>query len=212
MAETVAGLIAAVKSEASFDVSDAAALAWLNRRHKAMVVEAKALRYTATLTTVAGQRDYALPGDLVEIEEVTVGGMPYGRGSHADLTRGAQGYLILSGPGGVVTSEETASGAPEVALFPTPTTGGDTILVRALWAPADLSTSDDATLLVPARFVDGLLAGAIATGLKRQEYRPDLAAAFEQDYQSAVEQWRRQVARRYRGSGPTLIRVIGVNA
>jgi hypothetical protein len=55
------------------------------------------------------------------------------------------------------------------------------------------------------------VSGAIATGLQRQEYRPDLAQAFEQDYENACEEWRRQVRRRYRGAGPTAIRIQGVN-
>lgn len=212
MAETVAGLVDTVRSEASFDIAPDKALAWLNRRHKAMVTEARALRFTASLTTVAGQRDYVLPGDLVEIEEVSVAGVVYGRGWHTDLAAGAQGYLVLSGTGGIVTSEETSTGAPEIALFPTPTQGGQPILVRAIWAPSDLSTQDDSTLRVPGRFIDGLISGAIATGLKRQEFRPDLAQAFEDEFASAVEQWRRQVARRYRGTGPAVIRVAGINA
>jgi hypothetical protein len=44
------------------------------------------------------------------------------------------------------------------------------------------------------------------------ENRPDLAQAHEQDYEAACEEFRRQIARRYRGSGPTPIRIQGVNA
>ena len=212
MAETVAGLISSVKSEASFDVSDATALSWLNRRHKAMVSRARALRYTASLTSVANQRDYALPANVVEIDEVSVNGLPYGMGIHRDLAMGAQGYLILGGVGGLVVSEESSSGAPEIAIYPTPTEAGLSIQVRAIWYPADLSTSDNSTLIVPDAYIDALIAGAVATGLKRVENRPDLAQPMEQEFNDACEEWRRQVSRRYRGAGPYQIRVIGVNA
>ena len=54
MPDTVQDLVAAVKSEASFDVSDSVALAWLNRRHRAMVARSRCLRYSVSLgNTVA---------------------------------------------------------------------------------------------------------------------------------------------------------------
>ena len=210
---TVQDLIDQVKTEAQFDVTDPAALAWLDRRHKKMVVRARAYRKTVTIAggTVASQRDYPLPSDLVEVLEVTVGGLPYGRATHADLSYGAQGWVVLSGIGGVISSEEDASGGSEIALYPTPTTSTDPILVRGIFRPSDLVVGSDSTIVVPDEFLDSLVSGAIATGLQRQEYRPDLAQSFEQDYESACEEWRRQVRRRYRGAGPTQIRIQGVN-
>jgi hypothetical protein len=212
MAETVQGLIDSVKNEGSFDVTDAQALAWLNRRHERMIIRARAYRKTTTLTTVASQRDYTLPADMVEVLEVAVDGTPYGRAHHTDLLYGSQGWVQLSGIGGVVASEESTTGGPEIALYPTPTQGGLSVTVRGTFRPADLSTSDNSTLVVPSEYIDALISGAIATGLKRVENRPDLAQAHEQDYEAACEEFRRQIARRYRGSGPTPIRIQGVNA
>lgn len=211
MAETVATLVTAVKSEASFDVTDAVAQAWLNRRYKQMVVRARALRYTTTIVTVASQRDYALPSGLVEIDEVSVNGLIYGQGAHRDLANGALGYLILGGVGGLVTSEESLTGDPEIALYPTPTQAGLTIAVRGIWEPSDL-TSGGTVSPVPVEFTDSLIAGAVATGLRRTLHRPDLAQPHEQEFSEGCEEWRRQVARRYRGSGPVQIRVVGINA
>jgi hypothetical protein len=210
---TVQGLIDQVKSEAQFDVTDAQALTWLDRRHKKMVVRARAYRKTATIAggTVASQRDYALPSDLVEVLEVNVGGIPYGHSTHTDLSYGAQGWVVLSGIGGVVASEEDASGGPEIALYPTPTTSAQPILVRGIFRPSSLAVGNDSTIVVPDEFLDSLVSGAIATGLERQEYRPDLAQSFEQDYSDACEEWRRQVRRRYRGAGPSTIRIVGTN-
>lgn len=208
---TVQGLIDSVKSEAQFDVSDSAALTWLDRRHKSMVVRARALRKTASLTTVASQRDYALPADVVEIMEVTVAGLPYGRATHTDLSYGAQGWVELTGIGGVVASEEDATGGPEIALYPTPTQSSLAILVRAVCRPSTLTVGVDSGIIVPDEFLDALISGAIATGLKRQEYRPDLAQSFEQEFSDASEEYRRRIARRYRGGGPAQIRIQGVN-
>lgn len=209
---TVQGLIDQVVTEAQFDVTSDAALAWLDRRHKKMVVRARAYRKSVSVgPTVSGTSDYALPTDLVEVLEVSVGGLPYGRGTHTDLAYGAQGWLVLDGIGGIVSSEETASGGAEIALYPTPTTNGTAITVRGVFRPASLTVGVDTTILVPDEFLDSLVSGAIATGLARQEYRPDLAQSFEQDYESACEEWRRQLRRRYRGAGPTPIRIRGVN-
>ena len=209
---TVQGLIDQVKSEAQFDVTDAAALAWLDRRHKKMTVRARAYRKSVSIgPTVANTRDYALPSDLVEVLEVSVDGMPYGRATHTDLSYGAQGWLLLDGIGGVIASEETASGDAEVALYPTPTQAGLTVTVRGIFRPADLVVGQDSGIEVPDEYLDSLVSGAIATGLARQEYRPDLAQSFEQDFENACEEWRRQLRRRYRGSGPTPIRIQGVN-
>jgi hypothetical protein len=209
---TVQGLVDQVKTEAQFDVTDTAALAWLDRRHKKMVVRARALRKTVSIgPSVASQRDYALPSDLVEVLEVSVDGLPYGRATHTDLSYGAQGWLMLDGIGGVVASEETASGDAEIALYPTPTQAGLTVTVRGVFRPSDLLVGTDSTIKVPDEFLDSLVSGAIATGLQRQEYRPDLAQSFEQDFSDACEEWRRQVRRRYRGAGPTTIRIQGVN-
>lgn len=44
------------------------------------------------------------------------------------------------------------------------------------------------------------------------ESRADLAQTFEQTFSDACEELRRQVERKYRGSGPQQIRVQGFNA
>lgn len=213
MPDTVQDLLAAVKSEASFDVTDPVALGWLNRRHRVMVQRSRCYRYTVQLgPTVAGQRDYPLPTGLVESYEVDVNGLVYGKAKHTDLANGAAGYIVLSGEGGIFGAEESATGDLEVALYPTPTTTGDTISMRAAWLPPDLSTSDTTTLKVPQSFTDALIAGAVATGLRRMEHRPDLAQPHEQEFADACEELRRLVRRQYRGSGPAVIRVVGLNA
>ena len=207
-------LVDDVLSEGGFDTDSTAVLRWLTRRHFKMVVRSRCYRKTVDIgPTVAAQQDYSISTDVVEIYQVTVGGIPYGKGRHVELAQGARGFLLLDDPsGGLLAAEEATDGSPQIALYPIPGTSGVSVLMRAAWRPPDLSTSDDTTLKIPADFYDALVAGAIATGMRRIEQRADLAAPFESEYSDACEELRRQVNRQYRGTGPAQIRVQGINA
>lgn len=209
----VADLVTDVIDDGNFDVDSTRALRWLNGRHRAMVIKARALRKSVEIgPTVAGTQAYALPAGVVQIAQVVLDGKPIGQITAEDLAAGAAGWLTLSGSGVALAPAEDASGGKEVAIYPTPDTSGLTIVLRGVWRPDALSTSSDASLVVPAEFHDGLVAGAIATGLLRTEQRPDLAANHEGVYQAHSEEYRLQVARLYRGAGPAFIRVAGINA
>lgn len=212
MADTVAQLVSDVQTEGGFDVDGPTALRWLSRRHRVMVAESRCYRKTVSTTTVSGQRDYTLDPDVVEIEELSVAGIPFGNARHVDLAQGARGYVLLSGDGGVVSPEESVSGAAEFALYPTPISSGDTILLRGAFLPPDLVSGDESTLKVPQDFTDALVSGAIASGLMRIDNRPDLASSHEEIFSAAVDRLRRRVARRYRGTGGAQIRIVGVSA
>lgn len=212
----VQDLVDYVLNEGIFDATSAQALRWLTWRHRKMVVRSRCYRKTASAgTTAIGTRDYALPAGIVEIFEVQVAGVTYGKGRHEDISAQSQSLLWLWGTGGVVSPEESATGGLELALIPTPTTAGDAITVRgAFLPPADLLTADDTTLLIPADFDEALGAGGIAMGMSGGpgDYRADLAQGFESKFDTACEELRRQVDRRYRTNGPATIRIAGVNA
>jgi hypothetical protein len=77
--------------------------------------------------------------------------------------------------------------------------------------------ADTVSQLVSAQLdsdlIPALVDGAVAEGLNAgMESRPDLAAAHEQAFAEAVELLRRRTANRFHGSGPTQIRIAGVNA
>jgi hypothetical protein len=202
-----------VLNEGGFDATPAQALRWLTRRHRRLVVRSRCYRKTASIgPTVALTRDYALPVDIRGIFEVDVAGVRYGDGRHSDISAQAQSRLWICGTGGVTTDEEDANGLGELALIPTPDTGGSTITVRGFFAPPDLLTADDTTLKSPSDYDDVLVAGAISTAYRRLLARPDLAGPFEQDFGNGCEELRVDTNRKYRGQGAVQMRVIGYNA
>jgi hypothetical protein len=212
MAETVQGLIDSVKNEGSFDVTDAQAVAWLNRRHERMIIRARAYRKTTTLTTVASQRDYTLPTDMVEVLEVAVDGAPYGRAHHTDLLYGSQGWVQLSGIGGVVASEESRRA------------GRRSRCIRLRLRTRVVGDSPGDVPPVGSERVGQLDAGGAVGVHRRADLGCDRDGAeaggeppgswrrhTSRTTTDACEEFRRQVARRYRGAGPTPIRIQGVN-
>src|SRR2546430_8591224 len=75
---TVAELVSAVTDDGALDASEGQILRWLNTRHVQMCVRSRCFRRTLGLgNTVAGQANYALPPEVVEILQVTVGGYGY---------------------------------------------------------------------------------------------------------------------------------------
>lgn len=201
-----------ILNEGGFDATPAQALRWATRRHRRLVVRARCYRKTVSIgLTVASTRDYALPTELRGIFSVTVAGVTYGDGRHSDISAEAQRRLWLCGTGGVTTDEEDANGLGELALIPTPTTGGSDIAVRGFFAPPDLSLSDDTTLKSPSDYDDVLVAGGIGTGYRRLLARPDLAGPFEQEFGNGCEELRLDTKKKYRKQGPATIRVAGVN-
>lgn len=213
MPDSVQQLVTDVREEGQFDATEAQVLNWLTRRHRKMVVRSRCFRKTVSLgSTGAGQRGYALPAEVVEILELRVAGAVYGNARHEDLAQGARGWLWLGGDGGVAARDDDEDGVEMIALYPTPTVAGDSIEIFAAVRPPDLVIGTDSTLRIPEDFTDQLVAGAIATGLRRLEHRPDLAQPYEQDFADGCEELRRQVQRKHRGSGPQQIRVVGLNA
>jgi hypothetical protein len=208
MPETVSGLVGEIVAQGSFDATNTEVLAWLNRRHKEMVCRARGYRKALSLgNTVAAQQEYTVPAGVVELYDVSVGGLPYGKGRRSDIVENAQGWLWLSGPGGEVIESASSSAVTTLALVPVPSSGGDAIAAFAAVAPPDLLIDNSVPLVVDDEFVEGLLAGVFATALNRpNEGRSDLAAAQQGIFEDYVSRYSRRVARRLRGPGPSRIR------
>lgn len=212
----VQDLVDDVRTQGAFDTTDPVILRALTRRHRKMVVRSRIRRATLEIgPTVANDNSYVLPAHVAEVLEVTVNGMTWGRGRHSDLAAGAQGWILLSGPGGLVAPDEDTDGARSLALYPTPTEAGLSIKVHATLKPTlDLSVSDDTTLLIPDDYDEALLAGGISALMLSNigDFRADIARDFEQQFVTGCDELRRDVAKQYRGSGPAQIRVQGINA
>jgi hypothetical protein len=128
-----------------------------------------------------------------------------------------QNTVVWSGPGGMIVPDANATGARGITLLPVPTTSGSVITAFAAVAVPDLTADATGDTLLNAQLdsdlIPALVDGAVAEGLNAgMESRPDLAAAHEQAFAEAVEILRRRTALRFHGSGPTQIRISGVNA
>jgi hypothetical protein len=212
MADDVDTLVAEIRSVVDVDVPTAVAA--LNRRHRRMCARAKSYRKTVAVgNTVAGTADYAL--EVIEAYTFEVGGVPYGRARLGDSFAFSQGALVWSstGSGGLIVAEANASGVKGIRLIPTPdvSSAGLAITCLAAVTPPDLAAGGaTSTIQVDADFYDALVEGATATILRRQgEGAP---ATGEQIFDAACEELRLRVARRFRGSGPSQIRLQGLNA
>jgi hypothetical protein len=221
--DTVAELIAEVRSQGNIDCTEAEALKWLTRRHRKMCERSRCYRKTIVQTTVKEQVSYAIPAEVIQIREVLVFSptgsafVPYGTGRHTDIAQGALHYLWLTGlflavGGGVAGGDWNEAGESQLFLYPTPTETGAQIKVLAVCIPPDLKIGEDSTIKVPGTYLDALVNGAIATGLLRLEGRQDLATYHEQVFNEACSELLTETNRKHRGPGPAEIRVVGYNS
>jgi hypothetical protein len=208
VADDVDSLVAEL--QAVVDVDATAAVRLLNRRHRQMVARGRCYRTTVAFgSSVADQAAYAFPGSpqVVELQAVTVDGVPYGKARRDDGYAYSQGVLSWSGPQGLWFAEEDST----LILTPAPGSSGLAIVGQALALPPDLVAGGAAsTLKIDLDLVDALVDGAAATELFRiGEGDP---VSFETKFDSACDEQRRRARRRNRGSGTTQIRISGVNA
>jgi hypothetical protein len=212
MAETVAQLVTAIVDEASFDVTSSQALVWLNRSWRTMLGRARAYRKTVSLgTTVANDATYDAPAGIVELYSVEVAGVPYGRARREDVYWDTQGRLVWTGQGetGLFYPDATAAAVSSITLIPAPTTAGQAMTGLAATYPPDLTsdaTGDTLLVAYADNRYEGLIAGAMAIGYRR-EGNAGLRADAKTEFDQETEELRRDVKRRYRGPGPTQIRV-----
>lgn len=231
MAETVQSLLDAIQQEASFDVTSATALIWLNRRWRTMLGRARAYRKTVTIgTTVIGTRFYPVAGSLGVLELYSLevapydaatnsfpAPVPYGRARRPDGYSNRMGRLSWGFQSEVGLFYADASGAAVqgVTLIPTPTVTGSQITGFAACEPPDLTNDASGNTLLGAaldgEYVEGLVLGALATGYRR-EGNVGLAQAHEAIFDRDTDELRRLARRRFRGPGPTQVRALGIDA
>jgi hypothetical protein len=208
--EEVQALVNAVIEDGEFDATPAQALRWLSSRQKKMT--ARTACYCKTLSlgnTVAGQDTYSLPAEIVRVLQVTVGTFPLTQARHDDFAKLAAHWEILLGEGGIVGREDSAGGAAQLRIAPTPGDALSSIAVYAAMLSPGLVIGDDATLVIPADYYDALISGAIATGSERTEARYDIAAQAEGKFDAACQELAAATTRRFRPVGQQKARVSG---
>jgi hypothetical protein len=185
----------------------------LNRRHRRMVARAKSYR-----KTISGRERPSLirrttPLDVIELYTLEVAGVPYGKARHGDAFAYGQGQLVWSLRRG--WRPDRGGGQRErragIKLIPTPTheRGGDHAFAAV--TPPDLAHGGAASTIQvdPTSTTRWWRVRARRTCAGRG--RGTRARAIRSSTQ-ACEEMRQRVARRYRGSGPSQIRVQGLNA
>lgn len=210
MAVTVQQCLDDIRTEAGFDVDEPTALRWLDRRQKRMCARTRCYRKTLAVgDTVAGTAFYALAG-VVELYSLELGGVPYTKARRPDVYGYSQGALVWVGTGGFILADADADAVNGVTLIPTPDSSGTAITAFAAVVPPDAEIGQD--IVIDDDLADDLVAGAIATGFLRKEERPDLAEAYETRFDAACQELELRTKRRFRGPGPSQIRVVGYNA
>lgn len=217
MAESVQNLVDAVMQEASFDVTQTTALLWLNRRWRTMVGRARAYRKTVAIgSTTASTSFYPVAG-VLELYSLEVAGVPYGRARRPDGYANSQGRLMwdLQGEVGLFYPDASAAAVKGVTIIPTPTTSALAITGLAATEPPDLTADGTGDTLLAAQldgeFYEALIAGTLGIGYRR-EGNSALARDNDAVFDAGADEFRRLARRRFRGPGPTAIRISGVTA
>ena len=212
MPETTSQLVTDIREEGSFDITEAQALRWLNRRHRQMCAIAECFRRSSVIAggTVANQTAYTWPADLIRPLEVSVDGVRYDPTPHATIRGYANGTTLVAGPGLLFAETASAAGVKQIALIPTPSSSGEVIEVYGAYRPAVLLMDNSVPLQIDDEAEEALLAGVFATALSRpSEARADLAASHEALFQAGAQELRLRTKRRFQPSGPAQIQLAG---
>lgn len=196
MPRTYLDLIVQVRAQIAVDPDTA--WAWLLDRSRVLNAETAWLFLEGALDAPMDPdgRYYQLPDDLVWLEAVIVGGLPYQRSTlHAMDARwtgdtGNASGIYASGQG----SDELQIHPPNPA----------DVVIRYVQDVADDRT---AAPPFPTDFDGALIDGAVAVGLARMDERFDSASYFDAKFGSAIERLKRR-RHALAGRGATAIRIV----
>lgn len=196
-------IVRAVRGQYGFAASESEVLEWLNMRHRKAVARSECRLATLDLGTTDGSAVIALPENVVRLQELTIGGLPYQRAGRADITGMRVGTLHLAGRPGVFAPDAGAGSEERIMVFPTPEAG---LAVEGFASVRADELGMDDEMATPEEFDDEMSDGVASVGLKREPEQLQVALALETKFDNGVEELRRQVRRRMR-SGPRRIRV-----
>lgn len=203
---TFSDLIARVRNAVG-DCTEAEAKGWLNDRYRQMVARSRFRMTQTTLgTTNAGQSDYAISADIVDLESLMVGGSVYNSDNPSTLWNLKAGKSRLySHVAGIFVSDPSSTGPSQIELYPAPSTSGVDITGLVALQPSDLVDGTDEPI-IPADYREALADGATAIGLAQKDEKLQEADRYETRFWDAVEKLRVKAIGRI-GSGPARIRI-----
>ncbi len=192
-------IVAGVLAQGGFPTSQQALVyGWVNEVHRKVVAETQWMMQTVTLaTTVAGQTDYDIPSNVVDIVGLyldagsgAAGESQYSKVSTTDMWEIRAGRRQLRGSGGVFAPDYGSLGEKRIELYPAPTVTGTAIVALAAVSPATLVAGSSP--VIPEDMHGDLLDGAIALGLLRMDERGDAASLFDARYREMVGKLQRR--------------------
>lgn len=200
---TVAEMIAAVKL--IVDEEDAVIRGWVQDRIRRMVSAARWRKASRELgPTVAGQADYDVDDDIVDIgKSLWIGGDRYHRASQEEMVEAQQGRLWVRGAKGAWAPQYGTDASQGITIWPTPETSGDVITVIAALLPPE--TADAAEPPIPEDLHHHIWRGAVADGLGVGDEDPQ-AAKWEAEYREGEMLLTARANRRLAG-GPGRIKM-----
>jgi hypothetical protein len=199
-----------VLAQGGFDVTSSNSTrpvvgSWVNSAHQEMVSRSRF--YQAELSfgvTTANVSEYPLPANAVEVYDLDIGGTPYRRIGQRRLRKLKSGLLGILVPG-VFAPDYSTAGVGQVEIFPAADADGIPMTSWAALAAPTLTDEDTDTFVVPDEFIDsGVIDGAIAKGKLRVLGRPDLAAPFQQTFDSKTQELRMRLNSRLSGGASTV--------
>lgn len=182
------------------DEDDAVIRGWLLDRIRRIIARSKWLKTSRELgPTVAGDADYAVLEDVVDVVNLWIGGNRYARVSLDEMVELQQGRTWVRGARGAWSPQYGTDASKGFTIWPTPETGGDPIDSVVAILPPD--TADSAEPPFPEDLHHHIWRGAIADGLGVGDEDPQ-AAKWESEYREGeVELAARAKARLTPGPG-----------
>lgn len=196
-------IVSALLSEG---VSQADALAIVNERYLQANSEARWNRIASTLTTtVAGQSNYSIDADVVDLDYLRIGTTEYEPVAQEQIWGIQSGRLRLRADGVFAPDSQG-----QLELYPAPAVTGSAIETLTVQDPDPLTVTPDSTPIFPAALHGPILIdGSIALIRSRTDERMGPAGAFEQKYVNAVEDLRLRANRRIGGNRARQAALVG---
>jgi hypothetical protein len=202
-----AQIVAKVKSEGGFDVTDDMVGGWVNEVYKEAVAASEWMVATVELGPVEdGVSAYAIPDNVVGVDAIHVdGSSSYYRVGTSDLwSLQAGDSSIFPTSHSVFAQNFDADGQRQIELWPVPEAedAGASIMARVALVPTDLT--GEAEPQVPQDVHGRLVDGAVAIGLQRIDERPGAAQVFDAKFAEIVTALRGRKRSQVPGEGSRL--------